>query len=490
MKPILYHRILKLITKYQLKSLTFDVFDTIILNEYWPQDLRHYDLAIKQLPLIQKFISSDLTTYEILDLRRYARRLLRSKGITLRLDTWLTELVELILIKYPTNLTDDQQLELIANLIKLELEFTLENCKPNQPLLAQLQLIKQLHPDLKIYFTSHSHFTSAQIKLLLQIFQINLFDDGATLADFDKVDRELFDLLPNSFQISQNLHIGDHYHQDFLHAKHMDSHALHYRPIRLRGLRTMVGSAWIQVLQLSALCRAKRLSFNEHNQLSTELSQIYAHKISATVSLDYNNYILSAHLTHLDTSSYPNLKTFPELNRITLLRAFIWLLATFDSPRWNAPQLLSLLLQQTTLQTRTQLYNFCFTPNYIYSHLAIQSFTDDEFYQVFLSEIRNADPEFTQNLRESYEMAILALPQNDKPTTFISINNDGSAELFRDFARLHNLANDFDSLILNSFDFTPNLPKPTSTQDLHYELAPDTYLTKILQPKLQKPTKI
>ncbi len=481
MKPIFYYKISKQIEQHQLKSLTFDIFDTIILNEYWPSDLRFYDLAAKQLPLLQQSISPEITTYELFDLRRYARRLLQNKHDTLRLDTWLTELVELLLIKYPTPLTDDQQLELLANLIKLELEFTLENCKPNLPLLTQIQLLRQTYPDLKIYFTSHSYFTSAQIKLFLQIFKIDLFDNGVSAAD--TASGELFSQLPPSFQPATNLHIGDHYHQDFRFAKSLQLHALHYRPIRMRGLRTLIGQIWLQLLQHFAQHRAKSQANLEPNQITAKQHQILTHQIATTVSLDYNNYILAANFPRTQLGTYSNLQIFPNLTHDTLVQAFIWLLATYSSSRWNAPELLKLLFRQTPLQTRAQIYDFCFSQQYIYSQLALDSFTDAEFYQVLLNEIATAAPELTANLRRAYETTILTLPQNDKPVIFISLADDGSAELFRDFARLHNFANNFDKLILNA-TVSPTSVLPPS--DFHYDLAPDTYLTKILHPHLKQ----
>lgn len=505
MKPILYNKILKAIDRHHITTITLDIFDTIILNDYWPSDLRHYDLAIKQLPLIHDSINQKVTAYELFDLRRYAKRLLRSCGIALRLDTWLTKLVELLLIKYPAKLTDDQKLGLIASLIKLELEFTLENCKPNQPLLAQLQQLKQSHPDLSFYFLSHSYFTSTQIKILLQILQIELFDNGVSAADIDdnQNPEKLYSLLSKNFQTSQNLHLGDNYQQDFLESKSIGCHAVHYRPIRMRGLRTLVGASWIRLLELHAHYRAYIKSTSdtwvEYGQILTQREKVYSHQISAITNLNSNNYIIAASLSPYNLTNSSNVKISPQLDKATTIHAFIWLLATFNSPRWDAAKLLQLLLNYTNIKTRTALYDFCFAPNYIYSNLAIQSFTEHDFYQAFLNEIKNAAPEFTTTLHNAYETAILALPQNDKPVTFIAMLDDGNAELFYEFMRLHNFINPFEKIILNPHN-TP-IPDLSSYQEsqvdlgrrlvekidnFHYEIAPDIYLNNILQSKLNK----
>lgn len=488
MEPTLYHQIRKLINRHQLQTMTLDIFDTIILNEYWPSGLRQYDLATKQLPLVRSLIDTSITAYELYDLRRYARELILSHHHTLRLDMWLTVLLELLLIKYPAQLTDAQQLDLLANLIKTELEFTLANCKPNLPLLTQLQALQKLYPDLKFYFVSHSYLTANELKTLLQIFQIDIFAGGVSSADLtdQQSTDDLFHQLPHGFQIAKNLHLGDHRQQDYLWPKSLGSQAIHYRPLRFRGLRTLIGQSWLQLVRIVNLHQARQQisaqPLTAAYQLLTACEQSYYHQLASIVSLDYNNYVTNLPVSDLDFSHSPHLKIVPTLHHATIIRAFIYLLANYSSPRWNAPRLLELILRHTSLETRSDLYSFCFAPGYVYSNLAILSFEPNEFYRAFLEEVKAATPEATAPLHQAYETAVLALPQDAKPLIFVTTTDDDTFELFHEFARLHNIDNPFSKLTVASIpgcqfqattSTTPRVAPP-------YHLAPDTYLANVL----------
>lgn len=506
MKPTLYSKISKLIAEHQLKSITVDIFDTIILNDYWPSDLRCCDLSAKQLPVIHQFISKQITSYELYDTRRCATRLLKSSNLPYRLDVWLTETVELLCIKYHIILNDEQKLSLLADLIKIELEFTIENCHPNHALISQLQRLKQQNPDLNIYFLDHGYLASEQVKLLLEIYQINLFNGGVTAADLNQpTDEELFNRLPQTFHLHTNLHIDDH-HQNILSLKVLDAHAIHYRPIRMRGLRTLIGQTWLQLLRYFTLRRARQLApldtWTAIGEIIALRGQIATQKLIAFANLHLGNYLLAVKLPDSELLDQIGFRHAEVLDQKTLLHAFIWLLANYSSPRWNAPELLKLLLRETSISSRTELYQTCFTNDYTYSELAITSFTEDEFHQNFLNEIKTAAPIYTQKLRHAYELTLTYLPSDTRTTFFVTMHDDGSTKLFREFARLHNISSPIESLVLN-----PNLTFESTEKyiakhigdyqnsqlqlgqrlagTINYELAPETYLEKVLQPQLR-----
>jgi len=510
MKPTFYSKISKLVTEHQLRSITVDVFDTIILNDYWPSQLRLYDLSAKQLPVIHQLIAEQITSYELADTRAYATKLLQASDLPFRLDIWLTETVELLCLKYKITLTDEQKLSLLADLIKIELEFTIENCHPNRTLISQLQRLKQQHPELKFYFLDHGYFTSDQIKLLLQIYQINFFAGGITAADLTSPsDEELFHHLPQTFNLRPNLHIDDH-HQNILNLKVLDAHAIHYRPIRMRGLRTLIGQTWFQLLRHFTLRHARRLApldtWTVIGEIIALRDQIAIQKFTAFANLHNGNYLLTAKLPDSELLNQTNFRHAEILDQNIITRAFIWLLANYSSPRWNAPELLKLLLREINISSRAELYQTCFTNGYVYSEFAITSFTEAEFYQTFLTEVKTASPIYTQTLRQAYELALTFLPSDARTTFFVTMYDNGSAELFREFARLHNISSPIQSLVLHpnsNFQSTEkyivqHLGAYQKSQlelgqrlasAISYELAPETYLQKVLQPQLRRLTK-
>jgi len=511
MEPTFYHKISKLIAKHQFQSITIDVFDTIILNEYWPSQLRYYDLSGKQLPVIHQFIAKQITHYELYDTRTHAAKLLQSSVLPQSLDIWLTETVELLCIKHGTILTNEQKLNLLAELIKIELEFIIENCHPNQKLITQLQHLKQHNPNLKLYFLNDSYLTSEQIKLLLQIYQIDLFDNGASIADLANHSKEnLFEHLPQDFHLYTNLHLDDH-RQNVRQLKKISAHALHYRPIRMRGLRTLIGQTWLLLLRHFTLRHARQFApldtWTTVGKIIALRNQITAQNLIAFSNLHTGNYLLTVETPNLEPLHQPNFYHAEALNKDTIIQAFIWLLSNYSSPRWNAPELLKFLLQETNITSRVKLYQTCFTSDYVYSKLAVTSFSETKFYQIFLDEIRTAAPAYTQSLRQAYELALSLLPTDQYTTTFfVTMHNDSAAELFREFARLHNIATPIKGLALNpdpTFQSTEkyianyiNNYQKSQIQlgqrlanEISYELAPETYLQKVLQPQLRHLTK-
>lgn len=516
MYPPLYHKILKQIQQHKLQSLTVNIFDTIILNEYWPSDLRLYDLTIKQLPLLQTAISTDLTAYEVFSLRLYAKKLTLLDQPTLRLDLWLDKLIDLLSLKYHKILTDDQNLDLLANLIKVELEFTINNCRPNLPLLAQLHQLKQAFPDLKIYFLTNTYIPSAQIKALLEIFQIDIFDNGASGADLGTNYPTLFSQLPNNFDPERNLHLGDSRQRDIITLRSQGCKTIHYRPLRMRGLRTLIGATWLHILNSRAIFTARH---NAPADPLVTLGQVLTLKdlayreINQHLSLNPNIYFCADNITNLSVNhsstvngDLTHIHTIPGLNSLNLFPAFVWLLANFSSPRWNAPELLKLLMQQEGITSRSTLYHLCFSPDYVYSQLAIDSFTEAEFYQVFLDEVRNADPHYTTLPRNSYETLVNNFPPADHPIVFATVFNDNNIDLFREFARLHGIDYDLTELLLNpsnifiqgenfANDFARSFYERSQielgrrlaiTDIANTNLSPDLYLRKILKPQLTK----
>lgn len=522
MKPPLYQKIQRQISHHHIKTLTLDIFDTVILNEYWPEELRIYDLAIKFLAVLQSNISPKLTIYEIYSLRMQAKTELERLNQPLRVDLWLDTLIDLLSIKYGIELVSEQRLELLATLIRIELEFTIANTRPNRRLLAQLRGLKTLHPNLKLYFVADSYFSAEQIKTLLEIMQIEIFNGGVSTSDLNlsKQNGEIYEALTSElarrFDLTHNLHLGDERVADYLMPILHDSYAIHYRPIRMRGLRTLVGKAWTQILHHYAIHLEKRqlpaANANDWQNYGAAVAALYQRwglslYLTAELKHQENFLVIGTAATEIaqqlpKLNDTENVKFCADLDQEVIVQAFIYLLATYQTPRWNAAELLKYLVAEAGFTTREQLYQLAFSENYVYSKLAIGSFRDDEFWSAFLSEVASAEPEFTEKLRNAYEQALRALPQDAKKFTIVHQNNDNAAMLLRELARLHNVASEIGELVLDhdrlmmncERNFADNLNArrlsyiETGKQQVYAPkfLSDDQYLQTFVKPELKK----
>ncbi len=524
MQPTLYHKLLKLISKHHIKTLTVDIYDTVLYNEYWPSDLRYYDLAIKWLPILQRAISPKLTAYEIYSWRIFARHELERLHQPVRLDLWCDALITLLAHKYQTALTSDQYLELLSRLIAIELEFTINNTHPNYPLLAQLQALKRTNPELKVYFVADSALTAVQIKTICDILQIQVFDNGICSSDLNqtKQNGELYEQLTREFSpefdLMHNLHLGDQRIPDYLIPIRHDSCAIHYRPIRMRGLRTLVGKMWMQILHLTARFTEKRHlqqvltscanlgeGYLTYGLLCQQDRLLSAWQVILTAQLQpETKYILLNHNSnklpeHIQKALIAeNININHQLTLSSIVQAFVWLLATFHAEHWDNPKLLQLVLAEANITKCSQLYQLCFTEDYVSSQL-LQSFCNEpDFYQHFLTEVCNAKPEFTSPLRSAYEALINLLPPDYQSTCFITNQPDRTISLFREFLRLHNNGTNISEWLLPSpndseIHLNPRrqskanngaaLALPTLQQS---QLAPDAYRKYIINPTLKK----
>ena len=531
MQSRLYHKIQKQLTNYQLKTITLDIFDTVLLREYWPLDLRYYDIGAKWLATLQELISPQISVFEIYSYRKYALQQLLYWEQSPRLDLWLDIMLELLCLKYDVVLTDEQHLQLLATLISTEIEFESNNCKPNRALIDAITRLKQEHPELKVYFITDTYHTSEQITTLLDIFAVKIFDGGVCSCELGarKQDGKLFDLLTTQLpevNLLTNLHIGDHRVPDYLMPILHDSQAIHYRPWRMRGLRTLVGKAWLKLLQVNAKRREQKRfaqvatgktspvgeACYKYGALATQAYTMWGWQLKiATELCNHQQFLLAGNGMDKILKRVPqlaereNLQVVPQMDRTTLLRALIWLLATYRTPRWDSARMLQILFHDAGLQSRLELYQLSFTPDYAYSALAVEALTDASFWQVFLDEVADNGLQQTAPLQEAYENIVSLLPRYQQAIYLVSLTDDGTARLFHEFCRLHGITTEIRTQVL---DATVGLAKCSNqlsdklttnrrqkiqhgNQDAlsllrQTELNPTVYASTIAHPELQR----
>lgn len=469
MQPILYKKIQKLIKTKQLTSLTIDIFDTILFNDYWPAELRIYDLARKWAADIYRLTTLNLRAYELFDLYQFAQEELNRTNHPPRIDLALDIMLDMICLKHKATLNSEERLSLLAAMIATSLQFKITNVRPNHNLIAQITNLKQANPDLKVYFLADSCFCATQIKTMLEILGIKIFDNGIASSDLnaDKSSGAIYEQLAaefTNFDLARNLHLGDHRVPDYLMPILHDSIAIHYRPVRMRGLRTLVGKSALRVIRFQAN-HQERKNFTANNPEVTlgdgwrkygtikgEWQKLWGWQVTVRAQLvAEQNYLLANNLSELEInfSETSNIMS-SALNQTLVVRAFVWLLATFETTRWNAPKLLQLVAKAANITKREQLYQICFGDDAVFSQLALESHTTDEFFQELLNEVKNGDAELSKNLRSSYEQLVQYLPRDEKNCCVVVKNSDQTTMLFREFARLHGVGNEISEWILDA----------------------------------------
>lgn len=198
--------------------ITVDIFDTLLLRKWQPENWRFYKLSKIQSNILNKS-GFRVTAMLLFTQRNYFGKILRSENLKNGLDyeTSLHKIFDCIIkdlsIRQKVKLTKFVKSSIIQKLIAEELNFEKPQLYPNNKLVKLLKnLIKK---NKKIYFVSDMYLDSAEIKKLLNYHNIKFLKGGISSADnmVGKHSGRSFALLSKkykNFNLTSTLHIGDH----------------------------------------------------------------------------------------------------------------------------------------------------------------------------------------------------------------------------------------------------------------------------------------
>ena len=251
----MYSKINRKILTEEIRTITLDIFDTVLLRKIWPENLQFYLVAKKWLPFFHKYFSSGLTVAELYSYRIYTRNELISihreyntpgskQEYDVNLRIWFSKIVNLLSLKHNVKMTKSQTDALVTGMIEAELTTEEKNLVPNLTLIQDINRLKHEHPKLRVYFVSDMYLSHAEINRLLSHFEIGIFDGGVVSNEvgYTKGSGRLYDYLHSSkilghtFDLAHNLHIGDNEISDFHRALSSGSDAILYHKPRLRRL--------------------------------------------------------------------------------------------------------------------------------------------------------------------------------------------------------------------------------------------------------------
>ena len=488
-----------LLQSADIHSLTLDIFDTVLYRRIWPEEKQFYQVAKRWLPMLQKTISSGLTTGEVWSWRIYARNeLLDAKNTypdrSLKVDKvngranydvtlidWFTELVKLLAIKHARRVSEHTIQQLVRQMIDVELQTEIENLQPNDQLVQLIKYLKQKY-HLKVYFISDMYLTTTQITELLSKLGVDIFDDGIASVDlgYGKYNSRAYSVIHNQqifgpdFDISHNLHIGDNPYSDVEQAIFAGSSALLWHQPRLRRIRTKLGALKVHQLNRQIIRHDADLYKELFNSKDTSPNQLWQ-KFGALFSQPLYDFILHIGVaaqqcprtTFLMVSSeakefyrkgqqlFPtlfqsdNIVVADKLNRRCVFRAYAYLLATSPAVDYNAESIFATLCMGEMKGQRRELYEFFFDEGYPYSEININTQSDKDFLKAFVCNIRRATPQQIQRLKEAYDYTRQFYPTADRELVITDVGWGGTIQaILREILRLEGINNKISGLYI------------------------------------------
>ena len=162
--PYIYTKIAQKLRENHLQSLTLDIFDTVLLYRYWPEQQHAIAVAKKWQASLPELLGTKLSPLELIEWREYAQHELNylhsAKGennFVLDYETWFTQMIDFIAERHSLELDDSKRDLIRQTMLRDQLQAATEILKPNTALIQAITELKKALPELKVYFISTEH---------------------------------------------------------------------------------------------------------------------------------------------------------------------------------------------------------------------------------------------------------------------------------------------------------------------------------------------
>jgi FMN phosphatase YigB (HAD superfamily) len=342
----------------RIRSLTVDVFDTVVLRDTWPESLQFAEVSASWLPLVRRLVSPTITARELTSYRHYARTLLhreltsrrdRERDAEVAIEPWFALILDLVARKYGKSLAAESRAKAVGQLIALELKTELRHVRANTALVKELAEARNRH-GLRVYFISDMYLSSTHVEKLLKQLGIDLFDGGTTSSELGRgkwsgrafraiAANEVFD----EFDLRSNIHLGDDRQSDYRSPVAEGSQAILYHSMhhRKRSVARRVGERRLAAQQRAAraVIRRRFVRVNAHLFDAGRIGSLFAPPFmlfvdevavraalqpeTLFVAVSSEARLIEAALPALGIEPPPNLRFVPDLNRTAVFRAVI-----------------------------------------------------------------------------------------------------------------------------------------------------------------------
>ena len=356
-------KLLKAIQSGKTRTITVDIFDTVLLRKIYPEELQFLRHAERASALLKKQWNRDISPFCFYSFRQYVRQVLanmqysRTKEREVSIRDIFAQTLESIAQKESVRLEQKARDALVDLLMQEELEIEKKSLKPNHKLISVLRAFRG--KGLHVFFVSDMYLETEHIQKLLKHFGIDdAFDGGISSASAGccKWSGGLFaallkkNLIPG-FSYENNLHIGDNRHADVRAARALKMKAIHYRSFHTlvrRPVSHMIGTLKRKMLlrpHTTSMQREMAQFLEKHTavlgaeeqclfKVGFTLAPAIAHYLSyvdiwSRVSRRPVYFISSeaATLHHLSKmlNSGSTMHTLPALDRLKALHQFLYL---------------------------------------------------------------------------------------------------------------------------------------------------------------------
>ncbi len=409
-------------TKY--KTLTVDVFDTLLLRKIWPEDLQFLKVAGLWVKIIQEELGLDFDPLDLYFYRIYARGMLhvgkkiendekQDTGVDyviLGIVEWFGAIVDMVADQNNIIITNESRQNILARLIAIEILVEKENLIVNKNLVDWIRKIKKL--GLKIYFLSDMYLRNTDIFNLLSHFGIeNLFDGGFTSSDVKrgKWSGNLYKYLNEGhIKFDSNFHLGDNNESDHLMPKSLGIKSFQYSITRNGFYKRIILAYGSLKLKLIIYRHRKKIA----NTFSKKFRIIVSKDIHSTayyigslfaapliaflfeviffagftrkkiiaISSEANIFKIYVEKLITNMSWKESVLYFPQINREVVLLALInAIYLNLDKKRNDCLELLSLVKKERGMLTRDDFFEFIFDKKLIDMPESAFGLSEDEF---------------------------------------------------------------------------------------------------------------
>ena len=452
------------------KTVTTDIFDTVLLRKVWPEGRQFLMAAERSLYLFHEAISEDITAYEIFSWREHVRNeILNAKrqdkdadnDSDLTLDEWFHQLFTTLYAKHHAKSKKAPQ-RLIDELIAIEIELEKKLLFPNRKLIEAFREAKATNPKLKIFFLSDMYLTTSQVEELLRFHDIlDIFDGGTTSVDIGnaKHSAKLFYHIQTDkktfvdINLETNVHIGDSHHSDVAMAEIAGSKAVLYEEFRARKFRTLAGRIHLRAIKAKnrrteskAYERAIKKSFPRKNSTERyfrdlgflfaqpmatyllhvgEMAKLVPNKHYLFVSSEASTFIEAG--KHLYGGIYNKPEAAIKLNRKRTISAVVWKMIQ-QKDATVMPELLRTVSYGEVSGERKDIYDFLLTSDFPATRAELNVLKHNDFLAKLYKDLQSAEAKYTQHLKDCFDYVVSTLPKDNADVVICDVGWGGTVQ--------------------------------------------------------------
>jgi len=455
------------------KSITVDIFDTVLNRKIRPEKLQFYLVAKEWADIFKENIDETITVNEIYSFRNYSRDILKNIKLNtkmqgtddeVQIEEWFSEIIGLLANKYNKKLTKQIINRMLRSMIDIELDIELKNLHVNKSIIEDLRYAKDNY-DIKIFYISDMYLSVENVDYLLKKFKIlDIFDDGVTSSEIlhNKGSGKLYKYLKKNdhfegFSLKSNVHIGDNYISDYIMPLTHGSDAIYYNNRILKlyyYFQTKIGYSKVKLINKNINFETRK-SLKSQRRRETNNYQSKIYNIGQLFSLPLISYIYECNFRSQNTSDTNFIMVssealiFDQANKILfgqnkstsykfivankIKRKIIMRAVIFQIIKGKSPQYIKaindLLRYGEKMNTNSETYKFLFAKDHKSSELLINLMSSSEFKKLLESSLTNSK-NIDKKIIIANKLVSQIIPKDNSDIEILDLGWGGTIQIF------------------------------------------------------------